>query len=117
MKKRRRERFCLVMITCPAGPAVRLIQETLVEEKLAACVSALPGGVRSCYRWQGRVASEKEILLLAKTRRACFPALRKRVGQIHPFEVPEIIALPIEAGSRGYLAWICESTTPAGACP
>ncbi len=97
----------LVQCTCPEADAERLAQ-ALVGESLAACVSQV-GPVRSVYRWQGAVESGIETLLLMKTTSARYPALQARLQQLHPYEVPEIIALPVSAGLPAYLQWLRES--------
>ncbi len=78
----------------------------MVEARLAACVNIVPGAVQSIYRWKGKVESARERLLLIKTSRRRLAKLRKTVEQLHSYEVPEFIALPIIAGSRAYLAWV-----------
>jgi periplasmic divalent cation tolerance protein len=97
----------LVHCTCPEADAERLTQ-ALVGESLAACVSQV-GPVRSVYRWQGAVEIGHEMLLLIKTTAAAYPALQARLLELHPFELPEIIALPISAGLPAYLQWLRES--------
>lgn len=81
----------------------------LLRERLAACVTAVPGA-RSSYLWQGRVEQAREILLLVKTRRALRRGVTDFVKRHHPYEVPEIIFAAIDAGSRPYLDWLGEST-------
>ena len=74
-------------------------------ERLAACVNVLPG-VRSFYHWKGEIESSQEFLLLVKTSRDLFPALRTEIERLHPYELPEVIALPVVAGSDNYLTWL-----------
>jgi len=81
----------------------------LVDERLAACCSLAPG-VRSVYRWKEEVHRDEETLLVIKTRRERFEELRKRVVELHSYEVPEIIALPVVAGHEPYLNWIRAET-------
>src|SRR5512132_1454474 len=95
----------VVLVTTPSPELAR----TLVEERLAACGNVV-SGLRSIYRWDGKVQDDSEALLLLKTTRGRFEALRDRVLALHPYEVPEVIALPIEAGSARYLAWIADET-------
>jgi periplasmic divalent cation tolerance protein len=85
------------------------IARTLVEESLAACVNIV-GPVRSIYKWRGAIEDQSEHMLVIKTRAALFGKVERRVRELHSYEVPEIIALPISAGSAPYLAWIGEST-------
>jgi periplasmic divalent cation tolerance protein len=81
----------------------------LVEEGLAACANIVPG-LTSIYRWQGKLCRDREVLVLLKTRRARFAALAKRAIELHPYSVPEVIAVGVEAGSPAYLTWVVEST-------
>ena len=87
----------------------RRIAKAVVEQRLAACVNILDGRILSIYRWKGKVESGKEFLLVIKTSRRRFALLQKKIEQLHSYDVPEIIALPIVAGARGYLAWIADS--------
>ena len=88
--------------------AVR-IAKILVIERLAACANMVPG-VRSIYRWKGEIWDTEERLLILKTRATLFPALEKRIRALHSYEVPEIVAIPIVAGSAPYLEWVLECT-------
>ena len=99
----------VVLVTAPAADEAARIARALVEERLAACGNVVPG-LRSIYRWQGAVQEDAEALLVLKTTRDRFEALRARVVALHPYEVPEVIALPVEAGSAPYLAWIASET-------
>jgi len=85
------------------------IAATVVGERLAACVNIVPG-LTSIYRWEGQVQRDAELLLLIKTRQAIYPLLESRIRALHPYQVPEIIALPIQAGSAAYLNWIAANT-------
>jgi periplasmic divalent cation tolerance protein len=87
------------------------IARALVERRLAACVNVLPG-VKSWYRWKGTVEEDEERLLVIKTRRDRFEALREALVALHPYELPEAIALPVEAGHAPYLAWLDEAVGP-----
>jgi periplasmic divalent cation tolerance protein len=99
----------VVLVTAPSPERAAEIARALVEERLAACGNVVPG-LRSIYRWEGKVQDDAEALLVLKTTRARFEALRDRVLALHPYEVPEVIALPVEAGSARYLAWIGAET-------
>jgi periplasmic divalent cation tolerance protein len=81
------------------------LADTLVHERLAACVNILPGA-RSVYEWQGKVEKEEECVLLIKSRSDRFEALSTRLLEEHPYELPELIAVPIETGLSAYLSWI-----------
>ena len=100
----------LVFCTCPDEAAARTVAATLVSQRLAACVTRLPAAT-STYRWQGEVRHEPEVLLLIKTTPAAYPALEKKLVEVHPYELPEILAVPVTRGLPGYLAWIEESTS------
>jgi periplasmic divalent cation tolerance protein len=99
----------VVLVTVPTPDRAAEIARVLVEERLAACGNVVPG-LRSIYRWEGKVQEDDEALLLLKTTRARFEALRDRVLALHPYEVPEVIALSVEAGSAAYLGWIAAET-------
>ncbi len=86
------------------------IARTLVERHLAACVNVVPRVV-SIYRWKGRVERDEELLLLIKTRTEALEALRQALLELHPYELPELVVLPIEAGHEPYLRWLDESVT------
>jgi periplasmic divalent cation tolerance protein len=98
----------MVSIACPAAAAGPLAA-ALVEGRLAACVNILPG-VRSVYRWQGQVEQAEESLLLAKTTPARYPALEAEVRRLHPYELPEIVAVHVAGGYSAYLQWVHDST-------
>lgn len=102
----------VVLVTAPSGEPAAALARGLVEERLAACVNRLPG-IRSVYRWQGEVCDDGEELLLIKTAADRVDALVARVREIHPYEVPEVLVLPVEAGSAPYLAWVLAGTRPA----
>ncbi len=95
----------VVLTTADAAEAAHRIATSLVNAGEAACVNIIPG-IRSIYRWQGRVCDEAEVLLLIKTTRGFFEAVRSRIRALHSYEVPEIIALPLAAGDAAYLNWI-----------
>ncbi len=99
--------FIVVYVTVGSGEEADRIGATLVGEKLAACVNRVRS-IQSVYRWQGKVEQSDEELLIIKTRRQFFPALEKRVKELHSYSVPEIIALPILEGSADYLSWLRE---------
>lgn len=101
---------CVVLVTCGSEDAAVTLATALVEERLAACGNILPG-VRSIYRWQGVVQHDDEVLLLLKTVAARVPALSARVRELHAYDVPEVVALPVLGGLQAYLEWITESTT------
>jgi periplasmic divalent cation tolerance protein len=103
-----------VQTTVDSEADAEAIATALVEERLAACVQVV-GPIRSTYRWRGAVERATEWLVLVKTTRAAYPALEARLRSVHRYEEPEIVALPIVAGSAGYLGWIEESVAGRGA--
>ena len=103
----------IVVLTTVASDeeAVKLVRE-LLERRLIACGTLLPGA-RSLYRWQGKVADEQEVVILLKTRSARLDSLRTAFGELHPYKVPELLAMPVEGGNEKYLEWINSETTLA----
>jgi periplasmic divalent cation tolerance protein len=99
----------VVFITAPSDEEAALIAKSLVESKLAACVNIIRG-IRSIYSWQGKIEDETEVLMIAKTRQELFESLTSRVKELHSYDVPEVIALPILQGSEDYLTWLRDST-------
>lgn len=95
--------------TCPDAATAERIARALVDARLAACVNLLPD-VRSVYRWDGDVVVDDEVLLMIKTTPAQLPALRERLVALHPYETPELIALPVADGLPAYLQWVADST-------
>ena len=98
----------VVLVTCSSVAEARRLSRALVDARLAACVNIVPGAVESIYRWKGRIESARERLLLIKTSRKRLAGLQAAVQRLHSYDVPEIIAIPIAAGSRAYLAWLEE---------
>ena len=105
------EDFIAVLVTVPNEEVATTLARALVGEKLVACVNILPS-VRSIYAWQGEMCDESELLCVLKTRRALFPAVEDRVLDLHPYQVPEIIALPLVLGHSPYLGWLFDETHP-----
>jgi len=101
----------IVLCTCPDEETARNIAAALVAEKRAACVNII-GPLRSVFSWEGEVCDESELLLLAKTTEAAWPELEARVVELHPYDVPEVIATPVTAGSAAYLDWVAASVSP-----
>ena len=98
----------LVLCTCPEGDSADRIATAVVEANLAACVNRL-SAVTSTYRWKGTLQRDNEVLLLIKSTRTRFEALRDRIVAMHPYELPEVIAVDIALGLAGYLRWIDEA--------
>ena len=101
--------FCSVYVTCPDAGVAEGIGRTLVEEGLAACANVVPGLV-SLYAWEGALQRDAEVALLLKTRSTLFEALAARVGELHPYEVPCVVAWPIAAVGAPYGAWLRAGT-------
>lgn len=101
----------LISTTLPDQSSAQSLAQTLIEQRLAACVSILPS-CQSIYRWQNAIESTEEVPLLIKTTQARYPALEAAILAQHPYELPEIIAVPITSGLPAYLAWLAEETTP-----
>lgn len=95
----------LCYCTCPDAASAQHLAQAVVGEQLAACVNRIPG-VQSTYRWKGEVTTDAEELLLIKTTASRFEALKERVLALHPYELPELIAVPVERGHADYLAWV-----------
>jgi len=95
----------VILSTCETEQQASSIARRLVEERLAACVSIVPGA-KSIYRWKGAVEEAGEFILMIKSRRELFPQLRAELEKIHSYEVPEVIALPVVDGSEAYLGWL-----------
>ena len=98
----------VVFVTCESRDQAEKIAETVVRDKLAACVNVLPG-IRSCYVWEGKLTWSDEVLLLIKTTRGRFDQLQDRIKAMHSYSVPEIVGVPIEDAFDKYIAWIDES--------
>jgi periplasmic divalent cation tolerance protein len=101
---------CVVLTTAGSQEEARRIAHALVERKLAACVNIVPG-VESVYRWQGKVESSPEWLLLIKTTSAAFPGVRDGLRDLHSYELPECLLLAVADGDPAYLQWLGESVT------
>ncbi len=98
-----------MLCTCPDDQTSTVIADKLVEEGLAACVNILPG-IMSVFQWQGKIEHDDEYLLVIKTREGRYQELEIMIQQLHPYELPEVIAVSIERGLTGYLEWIDQST-------
>ena len=99
----------IVFITLPDEATAESISEILIEERLAACINIIRG-IHSIYRWEGKIEKATEVLILAKTTEECYPKLEQRVLALHPYSVPEIIAVNTTAGFEKYCSWIQEET-------
>ena len=96
---------CLVLMTAPDEACAVSITQTVVAEQLAACGNLIPG-IRSIYRWKDEVCDDPEILVLFKTTKSGFPALKDRILTLHPYECPEVIVVGVNDGHASYLAWV-----------
>jgi periplasmic divalent cation tolerance protein len=100
----------LVLTMLPNADAAVEMAKTVVNEKLAACANILPAA-RSIYRWKGKVEDANEVLVLLKTRHEHFDRIRARILELHPYEVPEVLAIPVEQGYYPYLEWLARETS------
>ena len=99
-------------LPCDSLSAGRKVAAALIESKLAACVNMIPG-VESMYWWEGKVETDSELLLMIKSRASLVNALTAKVKAVHPYDTPEVIAVPITGGSDAYIQWLLDSTVPA----
>jgi periplasmic divalent cation tolerance protein len=105
-----KEKAIVAITTCPEPVAEELAQ-ALVGERLAACVNQIPS-VWSTFAWQGKVTRDRETLLVIKTTEQRYAALEARIRALHPYDLPEVLALPVQAGSEPYLDWMCLNSRP-----
>ncbi len=103
------EDFIVIFVTASSEEEAKKIAQSLVEKRLAACVNIIKD-MQSIFRWKGKLSDEKEVLLIIKTRKKLYKNVEEEVKNIHSYEVPEIIALPIISGSKDYLYWIDSET-------
>ena len=101
----------VVLVTAPIGRASRTLADEMVRRRVAACVNIVPR-VRSVYRWNGKVETAPECLLVMKTRRGRVKALIQAVRALHPYKIPEVLALPVQDGFEPYLKWVRAETEP-----
>jgi periplasmic divalent cation tolerance protein len=102
------KQYVVVLCTCPDDAVGAQVAQAVVADGLAACVNRLPGVV-STFRWEGRVQEEREVLLVIKTARERLESLTARIQALHPYELPEVVAVPVTGGLEKYLAWLGES--------
>jgi len=100
---------CAVLTTVPDEGVAETLARALVEEGLAACVNVIPG-MRSIYRWEGALQDDSEVMLVIKSQRKRSQALAARINDLHPYELPEVLVLPVCGGSSAYLDWIVTET-------
>lgn len=104
--------YISVFVTCPSASEARAIARSLINKRLVACANIL-SGVDSIFRWNGKIDRSAEALMICKTEAGNFKAVEKEVKRVHSYEVPEVIAMPIAAGSDSYLGWISASVKGA----
>ena len=104
-----RKSFVIIMVTCASRKTAQKIADRLLAKRLVACANII-SGVESKFWWKGRVDKAKEFLILIKAKRKNFSRVEKTISRLHSYEVPEIIAIPIAAGSKRYLKWIWKET-------
>jgi periplasmic divalent cation tolerance protein len=98
----------IVLCTVPDQDTAEDIANILIADKLAACVNIIPG-ITSVYRWEDRIEQAEELILVIKTRETVYEALQAKIVDLHPYELPEIIAVPIQNGLPAYLSWLAQS--------
>jgi len=98
-------KFIIIITTVNTDSAAKKIAQSLIEEKLAACVNIIPS-VTSVFRWEGKISAEPELILIAKSEERLFTEIKDKILSLHPYELPEIITVPITNGSKEYLKWI-----------
>lgn len=103
------EEVIVVLVTAPNQEVARSLARTLVEESLVACANILPG-IESVYRWKGEICEDSEVLVILKTGASRLSALASRVKELHPYELPEVLALPAAGGLSAYLSWVLENS-------
>jgi periplasmic divalent cation tolerance protein len=99
----------VALVTCGSANQARRIAKAVVGKRLAACVNILPGTVHSIYRWKGKVASGREVLMVIKTTARRLAKLEKEVKKLHSYDVPEFVVVPIVAAAREYMRWLLQS--------
>lgn len=105
--------YLMVICSCPDEAVAKSLAETLVRERLAACATCVPGAT-SVYQWAGEIRADSEVVLLVKTTAERLVTLSARIEALHPYEVPEVIAVALEGGSERYLAWLGQSVAKDG---
>lgn len=103
------ENFAVILVTAPDIDLARRLAKAALEAKLVACANIIPA-VESHYWWEGKLESSDESLIVFKTRQELIPELERSVREIHPYDTPEFVAIPLTGGSRKYLAWLSDST-------
>lgn len=107
-----KDKYLVVFCTCPDDATAQTLSQVLVTERLAACVNRVPG-VRSSYLWEGRMQEDEEVLLIIKTSGERLATLSARIQALHPYEVPEVVAVEVAGGSERYLAWLGQTVGAA----
>lgn len=103
--ERLNSKYCLILCTCPDQAAAERIASALVSRHLAACVNILPG-LTSIYLWAGTIEKDPELLLLIKSEHGRYSEVEQTILELHPYELPEVIAVPVAQGAESYLNWI-----------
>lgn len=109
LKRKLAEQVVVILVTAENQEEAIRIGEKMVDAKLAACVSIIPS-VQSIYHWKGKVTKAQEVLLILKSTKSRYRALEKAVNDMHAYDIPEIIALPVTYGLDAYIGWICGET-------
>lgn len=107
-----KNKYLIVFCSCPDDATAATLSRALVKDRLAACVSRLPG-MQSVYTWEGALRDDQEVLLVIKTSAERLATLSARIEELHPYEVPEVVAVPISGGSERYLGWVGQTVSDA----
>jgi len=101
--------YCMIFVACPSEKVADKIADTLLKKKLIACANIVPG-VKSKYWWKGKIEMSGETLMMMKTKQSLFDKVEKEVRALHPYDVPEVICMKIDKGSKDYLGWVNKVT-------
>ena len=101
--------YSIVLVTAPSPTVARQLARAALEQRLVACANLVPR-IESLYWWRNAIQSEQEVLLILKTRKRLLAGLETLIGKLHPYDTPEFLALPVDAGSRRYLEWLHAET-------
>lgn len=104
-----KDEYIVVYVTTPDDTTAKMIARKVLEKRLAACINIIPN-IFSIYRWKGEIEEDQEALMIIKTRRILFEPLTKTIKELHPYEIPEVIGIPIIEGYNAYLGWISDET-------
>jgi periplasmic divalent cation tolerance protein len=111
MHKKQNKKYVIIFVTAPSEKIASQIGKMIISKKLAACVNIIPE-IRSLYRWKNKICNDKEFLIIIKSSAKRFNELAVKIQKMHPYEIPEIISIPITKGSNSYMKWLSENIKP-----